>query len=133
MNRVMGRSGRSVLPDTDKGDGFYQFPGASTSRKTGRRVLAGSRRQTLRKRLFALDRKRRRRNLRIRSLLSGREREVLNWLNRGKTSWDISVILNITERTVNYHVGNIIQKLGVSSRVHAVSETSGEIVGRAEQ
>lgn len=58
----------------------------------------------------------------IRALLSKREREVLNWLNRGKTSWDISMILNISERTVNYHVGNIMRKLGVNSRLHAVSE-----------
>lgn len=58
----------------------------------------------------------------IKVLLSHREREVLNWLNRGKTSWDIAMILNISERTVNYHVGNIMRKLGVSSRLHAVSE-----------
>jgi DNA-binding CsgD family transcriptional regulator len=98
---------------------------------TGRRLSAGSRRQTLRKSLAALDRKRsvRSRRIRIRSLLSEREREVLNWLNHGKTSWDISVILNISERTVNYHVGNIIRKLGVSSRVHAVSEAVGGMGG----
>lgn len=61
----------------------------------------------------------------IRALLSQREREVLKWLNRGKTSWDISMILNISERTVNYHVGNIMRKLGVNSRLHAVSEYAG--------
>ncbi len=65
------------------------------------------------------------RRILIRVLLSRREQEVLRWVNLGKTSWDISVILNITERTVNYHVGNIMRKLGVNSRVHAVSEASG--------
>lgn len=54
--------------------------------------------------------------------LTSREREVLHWLCRGKTSWDIASILRISERTVNFHVGNIMQKLDVSSRVHAVSE-----------
>jgi DNA-binding CsgD family transcriptional regulator len=57
------------------------------------------------------------------TLFTQREREVLEWLNRGKTSWDISVILNISERTVNYHVGNIMRKFGVSSRLLAVSES----------
>jgi len=67
-----------------------------------------------------------RRRILIKALLSKREREVLNWLNRGKTSWDISMILNISERTVNYHVGNIMRKLGVNSRLHAVSESTGQ-------
>ncbi|MGC2063346.1 MAG: helix-turn-helix transcriptional regulator [Thermodesulfovibrionales bacterium] len=66
-----------------------------------------------------------RRRLVIKALLSTREKEVLGWLNRGKTSWDISRILNISERTVNYHVGNIMRKLGVNSRLHAVSESTG--------
>ncbi len=54
-------------------------------------------------------------------LLSPREREVLEWLKLGKTSWDISVILRISERTVNYHVQNIIHKLGTVNRMQAVS------------
>ncbi|MDA8106228.1 MAG: helix-turn-helix transcriptional regulator [Nitrospiraceae bacterium] len=54
-------------------------------------------------------------------LLSTREKEVLGWLRMGKTSWDISVILRISERTVNYHVNNIMRKLGVVNRMHAVS------------
>ncbi len=53
--------------------------------------------------------------------LSPREREVLMWLRRGKTSWAISVILRISERTVNYHVNNIMRKLGVINRMQAVS------------
>jgi DNA-binding CsgD family transcriptional regulator len=53
--------------------------------------------------------------------LSPREREVLKWLRCGKTSWAISVILRISERTVNYHVNNIMRKLGVISRIQAVS------------
>lgn len=56
--------------------------------------------------------------------LSHREIEVLDWLKRGKTSWDIARILSISERTVNYHVYNIIEKLDVTNRLQAVSEAS---------
>lgn len=53
--------------------------------------------------------------------LTSREYEVLTWLCLGKTSWDIAVILRISERTVNFHVGNIMQKLDVTSRAQAAS------------
>jgi DNA-binding CsgD family transcriptional regulator len=54
-------------------------------------------------------------------VISVREKEVLNWLQQGKTSWDVSVILGISERTVNYHVYNIMQKLGVTNRLQAIA------------
>jgi LuxR family transcriptional regulator, quorum-sensing system regulator CviR len=54
--------------------------------------------------------------------LSPRELEVLNLLKLGKTSWDISRILLISERTVNYHVGNIMRKLDAINRIQAVYE-----------
>jgi DNA-binding CsgD family transcriptional regulator len=54
-------------------------------------------------------------------VISVREKEVLNWLQQGKTSWDVSVILGISERTVNYHVYNIMQKLGVTNRIQAIA------------
>jgi DNA-binding CsgD family transcriptional regulator len=53
--------------------------------------------------------------------LSLREKEVLDWLKQGKSSWDISVILGISERTVNFHVYRIMQKLGVTNRPQAVA------------
>jgi len=56
-----------------------------------------------------------------RGAISGREKEVLDWLKQGKSSWDISVILGISERTVNYHVYNIMQKLGATNRPQAVA------------
>jgi DNA-binding CsgD family transcriptional regulator len=54
-------------------------------------------------------------------VLSAREKEVLEWLKQGKSSWEIAAILKISERTVNFHVGNIIQKLGVVNRAQAVA------------
>jgi DNA-binding CsgD family transcriptional regulator len=53
--------------------------------------------------------------------LSERERDVLSWSGQGKSSWDISVILGISERTVNFHVHNVMQKLGAVSRSQAVA------------
>lgn len=53
--------------------------------------------------------------------LSAREREVLTWIKNGKSSWDISVILKISERTVKFHVYNIMNKLNAVSRTHAVA------------
>lgn len=53
--------------------------------------------------------------------LSKREIEVLTWLRQGKSSWDISMILRISERTVNFHINNIKQKLDVVNRLQAVS------------
>jgi LuxR family transcriptional regulator, quorum-sensing system regulator CviR len=53
--------------------------------------------------------------------LSAREKEVLNWLKQGKSSWDMSVILGISQSTVNFHVYNIMEKLGASNRPQAVA------------
>ncbi len=54
-------------------------------------------------------------------LLSAREKEILDWLKHGKSSWEISVILGISERTVNFHVNNIMHKLDASKRHQAVA------------
>jgi LuxR family transcriptional regulator, quorum-sensing system regulator CviR len=53
--------------------------------------------------------------------LTKREKEVLKWISCGKSSWDISIILGISERTVNFHAGSIMQKLDAVSRLHAVA------------
>ena len=55
------------------------------------------------------------------AIISQREKEVLNWLKEGKSSWDISVILGISERTINYHIYHIMAKLGVTNRPQAVA------------
>jgi DNA-binding CsgD family transcriptional regulator len=48
--------------------------------------------------------------------LSLREREVLCWSAAGKTSWEISVILHLSERTVNFHLQQAARKLQVKGR-----------------
>lgn len=61
-----------------------------------------------------------------RSPLSERETEVLSWAMAGKTNWEISVILNISERTVKFHIQNVMVKLEASSRAHAVAIALGQ-------
>ena len=53
--------------------------------------------------------------------LSSREREVLAWVKEGKTNWEISMILNISERTVKFHVQNIEHKLNAVNKAHAIA------------
>jgi DNA-binding CsgD family transcriptional regulator len=53
--------------------------------------------------------------------LSAREREVMKWLNEGKSSWETSVILGISESTVNFHVYNVLRKLGAANRPQALA------------
>jgi DNA-binding CsgD family transcriptional regulator len=53
--------------------------------------------------------------------LTPRELEVLEWIMDGKTTLDISIIFNRSERVVKWHVKNILQKLGAQSRTHAVA------------
>ncbi|KLK89898.1 LuxR family transcriptional regulator [Microvirga vignae] len=51
--------------------------------------------------------------------LSLREKECILWVTRGKSSWDIGGILGISEHTVNFHIKNVMRKLGSSSRTGA--------------
>jgi DNA-binding CsgD family transcriptional regulator len=52
--------------------------------------------------------------------LTPKQRECLSWVSQGKSSWDIGVILGISENTVNFHLKEILRKLGTSSRTVAV-------------
>ncbi len=54
--------------------------------------------------------------------LSEREMEVLKWAKLGKSNWEVSVILNISERTVKFHMRNIYRKLEVTNRYHAIAK-----------
>jgi DNA-binding NarL/FixJ family response regulator len=51
--------------------------------------------------------------------LTARENEVLALLAEGMTDREISVALVLSRRTVESHVRNILEKLDVSSRLHA--------------
>ena len=51
--------------------------------------------------------------------LTPREGEVLYWLSMGKTNRDIAQILTLSSRTVNKHLEQIFQKMGVDNRTSA--------------
>jgi LuxR family transcriptional regulator, quorum-sensing system regulator SinR len=54
--------------------------------------------------------------------LTPREREVLGWAAAGKSYWEISKILGISERTVRYFMANVRSKLDAVSNKQAVAE-----------
>jgi DNA-binding CsgD family transcriptional regulator len=51
--------------------------------------------------------------------LSPRERECLLWTARGKTAWEISVILGISDEAVTFYIKAACRKLQVHSKTHA--------------
>lgn len=53
--------------------------------------------------------------------MTPREFECLFWLSRGKTTGDISHALKISERTVNFHITNLCEKLGAANRTQAIA------------
>lgn len=54
--------------------------------------------------------------------LTDREEEVLRWMAGGVTSTKaLAGKLGVSERTVKFHVGNLLEKLQVESRAEAVS------------
>jgi LuxR family quorum sensing-dependent transcriptional regulator len=62
-------------------------------------------------------------------ILTDRERDILAWTAMGKSSWDISIILGISERTVNWFIARAIRKLDAANRTQAVVNAirAGEI------
>ncbi len=54
--------------------------------------------------------------------LTNREIDVMFWTAEGKSTWDISQILAISESTVNFHINSAKRKLGVYSKPHAVAK-----------
>ena len=53
--------------------------------------------------------------------LTLREAEVLLWLSRGKPNREISEILGISPRTVNKHLEQVFEKMGVENRASATA------------
>lgn len=52
--------------------------------------------------------------------LNDREVDVLTWAARGKTSAEIAKIMELTKRTVDFHIDNARTKLGAATRTEAV-------------
>jgi DNA-binding CsgD family transcriptional regulator len=56
--------------------------------------------------------------------LTPRQRECLQWVRAGKSSWAIGEIVGISERTVNFHIEDACRRLGVQTRHQAVMEAT---------
>ena len=59
--------------------------------------------------------------LRSKLQLTLREAEVLLWIARGKSNRDVAEILTLSPRTVNKHLEQIFNKLGVENRTSAAA------------
>ncbi len=53
--------------------------------------------------------------------LTAREKEVLTWKKEGRTAWEISQSMKISERTVTFHLRNAMRKLGARNSLQAMA------------
>ncbi|MGI3746753.1 MAG: helix-turn-helix transcriptional regulator [Janthinobacterium lividum] len=56
--------------------------------------------------------------------LTIREVEVLKWCATGKTAAEVALILDVTARTVNFHIGKAIHKIGACNKMSAVVQAT---------
>lgn len=65
-------------------------------------------------------------------LLSPRELEIMEWVRKGKTNYEVGLILDISAFTVKNHLQRIYKKLGVFNRTQA-SGVAGKYAGHARK
>jgi len=53
--------------------------------------------------------------------LSPRETEILRYVAAGHTTKEVAAALNIAESTAEWHISNVLVKLGAASRAEAVA------------
>lgn len=53
--------------------------------------------------------------------LRPREKEVLLWAARGKTSWETAKLLDLSEKTIKFYLSNARKRLAVQNKTHAVA------------
>ena len=56
-------------------------------------------------------------------VLTAREKECVAWACDGKTSWEISKILGLSERTVIFHMTNCMRKTQTTNRQQAIAKS----------
>lgn len=54
-------------------------------------------------------------------VLTPAERETMSWLAAGKTTWEISVILHLSEAAIFKRINSATRKLNAMNRTHAVA------------
>lgn len=55
-------------------------------------------------------------------VISARELDCLTWVAAGKSAWEASVILGISERTVRFHLNSAREKLNCTTTTQAVAK-----------
>jgi len=53
--------------------------------------------------------------------LTPRELEIMTWAARGKTRWETSEVLSLSQATVKSHLDNACRKLNASNKTHATA------------
>jgi DNA-binding CsgD family transcriptional regulator len=61
--------------------------------------------------------------------LTDREAEVLLWISHGKSNREISEILGISPRTVNKHLEQVFEKMGIENRASAAAAAVKTLAG----
>jgi DNA-binding CsgD family transcriptional regulator len=52
--------------------------------------------------------------------LTDKELEVVRWAKDGKTNREIGELMSLSEKTIEFHMSNVIKKLGADNRITAV-------------
>lgn len=58
--------------------------------------------------------------------LTSLQLEILKWVQEGKTNEEIGTILGKSKWTIKYHLKNVMESLGVTSRTQAVGQAIGQ-------
>jgi DNA-binding NarL/FixJ family response regulator len=106
-----------------KADGLHELASAISRVVAGERVMSGMLEQDAVRALGAMAR-RAREGAEVASRLTRRERQVLELLSAGLTMGQVASRIGISPRTVETHVAKVYRKLGVRTRVQAVSRAA---------
>ncbi|WP_199637149.1 autoinducer binding domain-containing protein [Serratia sp. PAMC26656] len=93
-----------------------QSPEAGARNETFFLWLAQITHKTLREALISVN------DEAIKDVLTLREKDILRWCSEGKTSEEIAMLMGLSERTVNFHIGNSIKKLSVANKTAATAK-----------
>jgi DNA-binding NarL/FixJ family response regulator len=106
-----------------KADGLPELANAISRVVAGERVMSGMLEQDTMRALGALAR-RAREGAEVAERLTRRERQVLELLSAGLTMGQVASRIGVSPRTVETHVAKVYRKLGVRTRVQAVSRAA---------
>ncbi|MEX7633451.1 LuxR family transcriptional regulator [Serratia marcescens] len=93
-----------------------QTPQARAANETFFLWLAQTAHKTLREALISVN------DDAIKDVLTLREKDILRWCSEGKTAEEIALLMGVSERTVNFHIGNSIKKLSVANKTAATAK-----------